>query len=262
MSKPAASSSARSASDSPDRSSGPVKRRIVDLAPGANTGRAGALGFPTAQRIDRKAELQGEIKTADPADEERAGFVLRVWHRSELWHGGLPVLAPRRVVSVGGCRDHWAQSPRGGGEAETGGKDRTFVPPLVSLGLVMLAGESGAGRPNSAGGRNSRQGCEHLRTGGFAGICPHWHAKRGWHRAEHPCHPLNSLKIGNSGAAFGSESPCLGPDLGQKGHATGKSFPCRATPQRQILNKTRGGTKGATFPPPCAFPPPAPPCLP
>ena len=133
---------------------------------------------------------------------------------------------------------------------------------LVSLGFVMLAEESGAGRPNSAGGRNSRQGCEHLRTGGFAGICPHWHAKRGWHREEHPCHPLKSLKIGNSGAAFGSESPRLGPDLGQKGHATGKSFPCRATPQRQILNKTRGGTKGATFPPPCAFPPPAPPCLP
>src|SRR5690606_5513266 len=31
----------------------------------------------------------------DPADQQRAGFVLRVWHRSEMRHGGLLVLAPK-----------------------------------------------------------------------------------------------------------------------------------------------------------------------
>ena len=40
----------------------------------------------------------------------------------------------------------------GGGEAEGGGKDASFVPPLVLLGFVRVAGFSGAMR----GGRDRR----------------------------------------------------------------------------------------------------------
>ena len=40
----------------------------------------------------------------------------------------------------------------GGGEAEGGGKDAAFVPPLVLLGFVRVAGFSGAMR----GGRDRR----------------------------------------------------------------------------------------------------------
>jgi hypothetical protein len=67
---------------------------IVNLAPGADAGRTGALGLPTAQRVNRQAEFDGEIKTTDPADQQRTGFVLWVWHRSKAWHWGLPVPGP------------------------------------------------------------------------------------------------------------------------------------------------------------------------
>jgi hypothetical protein len=33
------------------------------------TGRTGALGLPTAQRVSRQTKFHGEIKTADPADQ-------------------------------------------------------------------------------------------------------------------------------------------------------------------------------------------------
>ena len=36
-------------------------------------------------------------------------------------------------------------------------------------------------------------------------IYRHWRAKRGWHPARHPCHPLNLLEIYTSGAVSNAD---------------------------------------------------------
>lgn len=77
------------------------------------------------------------------------------------------------------------------------------MPPLVSLEILRLAGWRWSRRRGSEGQSDAPQLCEHRQTAGFAVFHRHSWAKRGWHPARHPRHPLISLEIGSfwSGAA-------------------------------------------------------------
>jgi hypothetical protein len=73
------------------------------------------------------------------------------------------------------------------------------VPPLVLLGYLEFCGSGGVSL------RCAAHGCAECETQAEAAntrehrdlqvIYRHWRAKRGWHPALHPCHPLNLLDI-------------------------------------------------------------------
>lgn len=77
--------------------------------------------------------------------------------------------------------------------------------PLFCWGLRWWSGGVGRLRPVLPNGRNGRQGRKHQRTVALTGFDLHWWAKRGWHPAWHPCHPLNSLRICRCAALYKSD---------------------------------------------------------
>lgn len=81
--------------------------------------------------------------------------------------------------------------------------------PLFCWDFPWWSGGGGRLRPVLPGERNGRQGRKHRRTPGLTGFDLHWRAKRGWQPTQHPCHPLNSLRICRPAAGF---APDLQPD--------------------------------------------------
>jgi hypothetical protein len=70
-------------------------------------------------------------------------------------------------------------------------------------------------------------------------IYRHWRAKRGWHPARHPCHPLNLLEIYNPGAISTADSALLGGISGKNVGAVERSVTADCPARRQITNKTQ-----------------------
>jgi hypothetical protein len=151
----------------------------------------------------------------------------------------------------------------GGGEAEGGGKDAAFVPPLVLLGFVRVAGFSGAMR----GGRDRRMNrTPKPQTPANSRIDRVWLALKGKEGVAPGTTPLPPFEFVQDLLFCGlmrTGFPARWPQKSPPGTSARPVVTVAdRSPQRRNLMKTRGGAVLASFLPPSASPPPDLPCLP
>ncbi len=244
-----------------------VKSNSASAPSASSRLRTSAQPKPCASTASRNASCSGRRRpfgeAADPADQQRAGLFLRVWHRSEMWHRGLPVLAPVTVRVGGRLQKPESADPEGwrrGGEWQRPRRN-CATPCFVDyfgFGGLQLGRDAGGGQEGETVAKAATT-CEQP---DLHAIYKHSRAKRGWHPARYPCHPLISLEIYNFGARRGREFGVISAVGGAIRPVAPTVLPVARQAQRRNSSKTRGGTIPAGFPPLSASPPPGSPCLP